>query len=134
MPSVSGAICLTTRSFSPKRTHLDIQVVVREGELLRERDEGLAVLEQDAQDVGEFDDHLPRELRPGADERGDGVQGVEEKVRVDLPLERVEPRLQQQARLLLQLALDADLVPDLQGYAYDCRSAEADGDLCDPVI
>ena len=95
-------------------------------------DEGFAVFEQNAQDVGELYDHLAGELWLGADERRDGVEGVEEEVRIDLALEGVELGFEQESRLFFELAFDADLVPDLQWDSDDDGGAETDGDLDPP--
>jgi hypothetical protein len=46
----------------------DVEVIVGEVELFAERDEGVAVAEEDAEDVGELDDHLAGEVGLGADE------------------------------------------------------------------
>jgi len=75
-------------------------------------DEGVAVAEEDAEDVRELDDHLAGEVRLRADERGDGVEGVKEEVGVDLALEGVEAGFEEEAGLLFELVLDADRVPD----------------------
>ena len=87
------------------------------------------VLEQRAQDVGELDGHLARQFRLDADERGDGVESIEEEVRIDLALQGVEPRFQQEVLLLFELHLDAERVPDLEGDADDDGSAQPDQDL-----
>ena len=46
--------------------------------------------------------------------RGYGVQGVEEKVRIDLAGERVETGLDEQVFLLFELHFIAGVVPDLE--------------------
>ena len=123
---------LDDAQFFAEADDLDVEVVVGEGELVGERDERLAVLQQHAQDVGQLDDHLARQFRLRTHERGDGVERVEEEVRIDLALQRVQARLHQQAALLFQLALDADRVPDLQRNADDDRRAGADGEFDQP--
>ncbi len=80
----------------------------------------------------ELDDHLAGEVGLGADERGDGVEGVEEEVRVDLALQGVEAGFEQEAGLLFELVLDADGVPDFERDADDDGGAGADGELHDP--
>ena len=102
MCRVSSAISLTTFSFSAEADDFDVEVVVGEGELFAEGDEGLAVFEQDAQDVGELDDHAAGEFGLGADEGGDGVEGVEEEVGVDLALEGVETGFEEESSLLFE--------------------------------
>ena len=42
---------------------------------------------------------------------------LNKKMRIDLPLQRVEPRLQQQTLLFFELDLDAQGVPDLDRNA-----------------
>ena len=64
----------------------DVEIVVSEAEFVAEGNVGVVVLEQRAQDVGELDGHLAREFRFDADQRCDGVESVEEEVRIDLAL------------------------------------------------
>ncbi len=132
MSRVSGEISLTYAELVAKADALDVEVVVGEVELFAEGDEGVAVAEEDAEDVRELDDHLAGEVGLGADERGDGVEGVEEEVRVDLALQGVEAGFEQEAGLLFELVLDADGVPDFERDADDDRRAGADGELHEP--
>jgi hypothetical protein len=96
-----------------KADAFDVEIVVGEVELFAEGDEGVAVAEEDSEDVAELDDHLAGEVGLGANERGDRVEGVEEKVRIDLALESIEAGFEEEAGLLFELVLDADCVPDL---------------------
>ena len=83
-------------------------------------------LSRDAQNIRQAHDHLSGHLRAEAHQRGDRVQRVEEKMRIDLALQRVESRLQQQPLLFLELVLDADRVPYLQLNANHHRRAGVD--------
>jgi hypothetical protein len=78
----------------------DVEIVVGEVQFFAKRDEGVSIAEEDAEDVGEFDDHLAGEIGLGADERGDGVEGVEEEVGVDLALKSVEASFKEEPGLL----------------------------------
>ena len=49
-----------------------------------------------------------------ANQRRNGIQRVEQEVRIDLAGERVHARLQQQLLVLLEIHLDARVVPDFQ--------------------
>jgi len=73
---------------------LDIEVAVEEAEfILKGRLLAGGLGEGEAQEVGESDEHFLGGSGIFADERDDGVEGVEEKMRLELGLERVEPRL-----------------------------------------
>ena len=65
--------------------------------------EVLVLAQQPAQDIRELVDHRARLLRVGADQRRDGVQRIEQEVRIDLVAKRVHARLQQQPPLLFEL-------------------------------
>ena len=112
-----------------KADHLDVEVIVGEAELVAEGDVGVVILEQRAQDVGQFHGHLARQFGPAADQRSDGVEGVEEEVRIDLALEGVEAGFEQEMFLFLELDFEAEGVPHLEGDADDHGSAEPDQDL-----
>ena len=68
-----------------------------------------------AHDAGEADHHGAGAFRADSDERCDGIQCVEEKMRVDLAGQRFEARREQHAGLLLQAYFIAGAVPDLDG-------------------
>ena len=91
------------------------------------------LLEQGAQNVGQLDDHLPCQLRLHAHQRGDGVQSVKQKMRVDLALQGIEPGLEQQALLLFELHLDAQRVPHLERNAHIDGRAEVNQRLQPPL-
>src|SRR5262249_52408640 len=70
---------------------LNSQVLAHEIELLRQRDFGRAMTRQGpAQHVAELLDDPSRRLVAVADQHRDGVQRVEEEVRIELRLERLE--------------------------------------------
>ena len=82
--------------------HFDVEIIVGEFELFAQGNVGVVVLEQGAEDVGELDDHLARQLGLAAHQRGHGVERVEEKVGIDLALQGVEAGFEQQALLLFE--------------------------------
>ena len=55
-------------------------------------------------------------------------------MRVDLALEGVEARFEQEALLLFERLLDADGVPDLERDADDHGGAGPDGNADDPAV
>lgn len=59
--------------------------------------------------------HLPRLFGIEANERGNGVEGVEEKVRVDLAGEGGKAGFDEQRLLSLEFAFIAGVIPDLEG-------------------
>src|SRR4029077_20512211 len=98
--------------------HFDVQVVVNELELFAQRDACLRLAQQAPQDVRELQDHAAGHVRIEADQRGDGVQSVEQKMRVDLAGKRVHARFQKELLILLEVHLDARVVPDLDGHGH----------------
>ena len=104
----------------------DGEVVVCEGELVAQRDGGVVVAQERAKNVGELDGHLACELGLDADQRGDGVECVEEEVGIDLAAERVKARLKEEAALLIELEFKAERVPDLEHDADDHGRGDED--------
>jgi hypothetical protein len=97
--TVRGASRITGRERHPigEPQPLDLEVALGDRELGRQRDPLLAgVVQRIAQQIREPGDHRHRVALPrGPHERADRVQGVEQEVRLDLQLERVEPGLGQ---------------------------------------
>ena len=100
-----GSTSISRRQAVAEARALDVEVAVEELKLLPERHllRGRRV-ERQAQEVAEPRDHLVGRVRVGVDERGDGVQGVEEEVRVELHLQSLQLRLRG-AQLALAVAL-----------------------------
>ena len=73
--------------------------------------------------LASFDGHLAGQFGFDADEGCDGIESVEEEVRIDLALQRVEPCFEEEMLLLFEFHLDAESVPDLDGNADDDGSA-----------
>ncbi len=94
---------------------------------------GVVIFEQRAENVGQLDGHFASEFGFDADQRSDGVEGVEEKVRVDLALQGVEARFEQEALLFFELQLHAQGVPDFDGDADDDGRGEQDECLQPPL-
>lgn len=69
---------------------LDFEVGANDGEFLFEGDEGVVVAEEVAEDIGEIEDGLAGARGRGGDDAVEGIQSVEEEVRVDLGLEGAE--------------------------------------------
>ncbi len=70
--------------------------------LLPQGGHAVLTLEIVAKEAGEVQQQLPRPARIPAGDGADGVEGVEQEVRVDLRLHQLELGLHQQALLLLQ--------------------------------
>ena len=111
----------------------NVEVVVGEAELVAEGDVGVVILKQGAENVGELDGHFAGQLGLAADQGGDGVEGVEEEMGVDLALEGVETGFKQETLLLFELELDAEGVPHLESHADHHGRAEPDQHLQAPV-
>src|SRR6266403_5783480 len=99
---------------SAKAGHLDVQVIVDELQFFAERDEGLMLTEEPPQNIAQFQNHAARRIRINADQRRNGVERIEQKVRIDLAGERVHSGFQQKLLMTLEVHLDARVVPDFQ--------------------
>ena len=100
---------------------LDIEIVVDEFELFAQRHKRFVLAEQTAENVAELEHHAASVIGIEADERGDGVQRIEKKVRIDLAGERVHARFEQELLVALEVHLDARVVPDFQrsGHGHE---------------
>ena len=74
-----------------------------------------------AQQLAQPRDHAPHAARVALDERRDGVERVEEEVRVELRAQRVEPRLGELVR-----ELDRLLTPRAEAQRVGARDADGD--------
>ena len=106
--------------------HLDVEIIVGKLQLLAQRNVGVMVLEQGAQNVGQLDGHLAGQLRLAAHQRGDGVERIEEEMGIDLALQGVKAGFKQQPLLLFKRHLDAQRIPDLERDADHDGRAEPD--------
>ena len=96
----------------PEAHDFNIEVVVDEVKLLLERDKMHLRLEPPAEDVRKFQDDRPGRIRIDAYQGRDGVQRIEEKMRVDLADQGIHASLHQGPLLFLEFPLDACVVPD----------------------
>src|SRR5712664_3135165 len=94
--------------------HFDVQIIVDELQFFAERHEGLMLAEEPSQNIAEFEHHAARGIRINADKRRNGVERIEQKVRIDLAGERVHSGLQQELLVPLEVHLDARVVPYFQ--------------------
>ena len=85
--------------------------------------------QESAQDVRQLYHQFSGLIRLKAHQRRNGVQGVKEKMRIDLALQGIETGLQQQPLLLLQLDFDAGGIPDLDRDRYRGNRSGKDRDL-----
>ena len=105
----------------------DVEVLLQEVALFLQRDDGLAAaIEGDAQQIAQAADHAIGRLGIAVHERRDRVQRVEEEVRVQLRLQRLQPRLDdlrfelRRAHLpLLRLVVEGDRVADADDHRVD---------------
>ena len=104
--------------------HFNIEIIVGKAQLVAQRNIGVVILEQRAQNIGQFHRHFARQLRLHAHQRGNGVERIEKKMRIDLALQRIEPSFKQQPLLFFELHLDAQGIPHLDGNADHDRRAE----------
>ena len=99
----------------------------------------LLIPKASSHDTGKAHNHGTRLLGINADQRGNGIESIEKKVRIDLTGERIETGLNEQVFLLFELHLVASVVPYLErnGDAKTGRgvSGEAEGNgivrVCD---
>ena len=74
----------------------DVEIIVDEFELFAQRDEGFVLAQKAAENVRKLEDHAAGHVRIEADERRDGIQRIEKKMRIDLAGERVHARFEQE--------------------------------------
>src|SRR6185369_14113064 len=109
-----------TQLVAAKTHDLNIQIVVHEFNLFTKLHEFIMLAQQTAQDFRKLYYQLARAVGIKAHERGNGIQGIEEKVRIDLALQGIKTGLQQKALLYLQLHLNAGKVPDFDWNRDGC--------------
>ena len=117
-----GSISSLTTTRSPKRASSNVQVAVRLLQFEFERNELVAALQRAPVERREFAEQLARARRVGADERSDRVDGVEQEVRVDLRLQRLELHARRELGLPLELG-------ELELGGEHLREALGHGDL-----
>ena len=78
-----------------KAHHFDIEVIVNKFQLLTQSKEGLRLAQKAAQNVGQLHDEQPGSIGFHPHQRGNGIQCVEKKMRIDLALQCLHTRLQQ---------------------------------------
>src|SRR5580698_936413 len=98
---------------APKADDLDVQIIVDEIKLFPQRNEGLMLPQQPPQNIGKLQHHAASHVRIEADQGGDSVQRVEKEMGIDLAGQGVHARLEQVLLVLLEVHLDARVVPDL---------------------
>src|SRR5947209_12076827 len=96
-----------------KASDLDVEVIVDEFHFFAKLHKFIVLAQQAAQDFRELHDQIAGFVGIESHQRGNGIQGIEEKMRVNLALQGVKPGFQQQLCLLLQLHLNAGIIPDL---------------------
>ena len=99
---------------APEAHDFNVQIVVDELELLAQRRKGLARIQEAAQNRSQFEDHLARLVRIEAHQRRNRIQRVEQKMRIDLVLQCLHARVEQQPFLFFQLDLYTNAVENLQ--------------------
>ena len=97
-----GRNLLAHAQLRPEAHDLDVEVLVDRLELLPQRDEMLLAAQQTAQEAGQLVDQRSRRLWLRANQRRDRRERVEEEMRIDLALERLDLRGEQELLLLLQ--------------------------------
>jgi hypothetical protein len=101
-----------SRLVTAETDDFNVKIVVDEFEFFTKGNEGIAAVEQAAQNIGQLEDQLAGRIRIEADQRRDRVQGIKKEVGIDLILQGLHAGVQQEALLLLQLDLNAHAVPD----------------------
>jgi hypothetical protein len=96
--------------------YFDVEIIVDEFELFTQRDERFVLAQQAAQNVGQLQDHAARHVRIETDQRRNCVERVEKEMRIDLAGERVHARFEKELLILLEIHLDARVVPYFYGH------------------
>ena len=114
-------VFIDAKLVAAKAHHFDIEIVVNEFNFIAQLDKFIMLAQQAAQDLGKLQDQFARAVGIKAHQRRNRVQRVEQKMRIDLALQRVKTRFQKQALLLFQLHLNACEVPDLDWDRDGCH-------------
>jgi len=125
--NVSGSISFTNRSFSPKRNHLDIHVVIDNASSSRSGVRLSVFRKQPPQNARQPVDHAARLIRIGPNQRRNRVQRIKQKMRINLTGKCRQPCFIQTQLLRFQLLLIAGVVPDLERQHDGKHCAGADG-------
>ena len=64
--------------------HFDVEIVVDELELLAQRHERFVLAQQPPQNIRKLQHHAAGHVRIEADQRRDGIERIEQKMRIDL--------------------------------------------------
>src|SRR5208283_2352229 len=67
-----------------KARHFDVQIIVNEGKFLAERHKGFVLAQQTPQNVAQLQDHAAGAVRVNADQCGNCVERIEQKMWIDL--------------------------------------------------
>src|SRR5579863_6200175 len=101
-----------TQLLTAKADDFDVEIVIDKLEFFAQRSERLAAVQQPSQNGGQLEDHVASRIWIEAHQRRNRIQRIEQKVRVDLVLQRLHTSVQQKALLLLQFDLNPDTVED----------------------
>src|SRR5262249_13381586 len=82
--------------------------------LFAKRNESVATIQQASENGGQLDNQVARGVGVEADERRDGVESVEEEMRINLVLQGLHAGIEQEALLLFEFDLNADAVPNFE--------------------
>src|ERR1035438_226053 len=109
-----------------KAHDFNIEVIVDELDLLAKRNKRIGTVQQPPKNGRKLQNHLSRRIGIEAHQRRNGIQRIEEKVRIDLILQSRHARLQEQPFLFLQFELNADAVKNLQLCPHHQNYREVD--------
>ena len=104
--------------FAAETDDFDIEIVVDEIKFFTQRDECFVFAQQAAKNVAEFYDDDARHIGIEANQGRDGVQRVEQKMRINLAGERVHARFQQKLLMLLEIHFHARVIPNFYGHGH----------------
>ena len=113
---------------APESHHFNVQIIVDKVQFLLEGHEVTLGFQPAAKNVRELQQHGARRVRVKANQRGNRVQSIKEKVGIDLADQRVHARLEQRFFLFHQLALNARGVPDAHRQAHANQRGQHDQD------
>src|ERR1700688_1876476 len=94
--------------------YFDVEIVVNEFKFFVKWNKGFVLAQQAPQNIAEFQDDAASGVGIEADQSGDGVEGVEEEMGIDLAGERVHAGFEEQLLVALEIHFDASVVPDFQ--------------------
>ena len=94
--------------------NFNVEVIIDERELFTKRDKGFVFVKKAAENIAKFKDNAAGGVWIHADQRGNGVEGVEKKVGINLAGQGVHAGAQKELLVALEVHLNTGVVPNFE--------------------